>query len=214
MDFSEDFQNIMKETEDRMYRNKLLESNSVRSSIISSLRHTLFAKSYETEIHTQRLKQLAIQIGRSFGLTDSLLDELSLLATLHDIGKVAIPEETLIKPGKLTQKEWEIIWKHPEIGYRIAGQLPELAPIAEAILAHHEWWDGAGYPRGLKAEDIPLISRILSVVDAYDAMTNGRSYKKAVGHQEALEELKRGAGSQFDPEIVEMFLNVVGIRGG
>ena len=212
MDFSEDFQNIMKETEDRIYRNKLLESKSVRSSIISSLRHTLFAKSYETETHTQRLKQLAIQIGRSFGLTDSLLDELSLLATLHDIGKVAIPEETLIKPGKLTQKEWEMIWKHSEIGYRIAGQLPELAPIAEAILAHHEWWDGAGYPRGLKAEDIPLISRILSVVDAYDAMTNGRSYKKAVGHQEAIEELKRGAGSQFDPEIVEMFLKVVGIR--
>jgi diguanylate cyclase (GGDEF)-like protein/PAS domain S-box-containing protein len=214
MDFSQDFQNIMKETEDRMYRNKLLESKSVRSSIISSLRHTLFAKSYETETHTQRLKQLAIQIGRSHGLADSVLDELSLLATLHDIGKVAIPEETLIKPGKLTQEEWEIIWKHPEIGYRIAGQLPELAPIAEGILAHHEWWDGAGYPRGLKGEDIPLISRILSVVDAYDAMTNGRSYKKAVRHQEALEELKRGAGSQFDPEIVAMFLKVVIIRGG
>ena len=210
MDLSQDFRTIMKEAEDRMYRNKLLESKSVRSSIISSLRQTLFEKSHETEEHTRRLKQLAVQIGRAFGLPDSVLDELALLATLHDIGKIGISEGIIIKQGNLSGEEWESIWKHPEIGYRIAGQFPELSPIAEAILAHHEWWNGGGYPRGLKAEDIPLISRIISIVDAYDAMTYGRPYKEALEQQEVLAEIKRGAGSQFDPQIVEMFLNIVG----
>ncbi|HYB20346.1 MAG TPA: HD domain-containing phosphohydrolase [Thermodesulfobacteriota bacterium] len=210
LDLSQDFRTIMKEAEDRMYRNKLLESKSVRSSIISSLQQTLFEKSHETEEHTRRLKQLAVQIGRAFGLPDSVLDELALLATLHDIGKIVIPEGIIIKQGNLSGEEWESIWKHPEIGYRIAGQFPELSPIAEAILAHHEWWNGGGYPRGLKAEDIPLISRIISIVDAYDAMTYGRPYKEALEQQEALAEIKKGAGSQFDPQIVEMFLNLVG----
>ena len=210
LDFSQDFRTIMKEADDRMYRNKLLEGKSVRSSIISSLRQTLFEKSHETEEHTQRLKQLAVQIGHAFGLPDGVLDELALLATLHDIGKIGISEGIIIKQGNLSGEEWESIWKHPEIGYRIAGQFPELSPIAEAILAHHEWWNGAGYPRGLKAEDIPLISRIISIVDAYDAMTYGRPYKEALEQQEALAEIERGAGSQFDPQIVEMFLKIVG----
>ncbi len=210
LDLSQDFRTIMKEAEDRMYRNKLLEGKSVRSSIISSLRQTLFEKSHETEEHTQRLKQLAVQIGHAFGLPDGVLDELALLATLHDIGKIGISEGIIIKQGNLSGEEWESIWKHPEIGYRIAGQFPELSPIAEAILAHHEWWNGAGYPRGLKAEDIPLISRIISIVDAYDAMTYGRPYKEALEQQEALAEIERGAGSQFDPQIVEMFLKIVG----
>jgi HD-GYP domain-containing protein (c-di-GMP phosphodiesterase class II) len=142
-------------------------------------------------------------------LPDSVLDELTLLAALHDIGKIGIPEGIIIKQGNLTGEEWESIWKHPEIGYRIAGQFPELAPIAEAILAHHEWWNGTGYPRGLKGEDIPFISRIISIVDAYDAMTYGRPYKEAMEHQETLEEIKRFAGSQFDPQIVEMFLKII-----
>lgn len=156
-----------------MYRSKLLESKSVRATTISSLRRTLFEKSHDTEEHTLRIQQLALQVGRVFGLSDSELDDLSLLATLHDIGKIAIPEGIIIKPGNLSPEEWELIWKHPEIGYRIAGASPELAPIAEAILAHHEWWDGNGYPRGLKGEEIPLTSRIIAIVDAYDAMTRG-----------------------------------------
>jgi len=208
-DLSQDLGTIMKEAEERMYRNKLLESKSVRSSIISSLRQTLFEKSHETEEHTYRLQQLATQIGCAFELPDSVLDELALLATLHDIGKVAIPEGIILKPGGLSLKEWELVWKHPEIGYRIAGQFPELAPIAEAILTHHEWWNGRGYPRGLKGEDIPFISRIISIVDAYDAMIHDRPYREALGKQNALEELTRSAGTQFDPKIVEMFLTIV-----
>jgi len=208
-DPNQDIQDVLKEAEERMYRSKLLESKSVRASIISSLRRTLFEKSHETEEHTHRIQQLALQIGRAFGLSDSELDDLALLATLHDIGKIAIPEGIIIKPGNLSPEEWELIWKHPEIGYRIAGSSPELAPIAEAILAHHEWWDGSGYPRGLKGEEIPLISRIISIVDAYDVMTHGRPYKEAVRPEESLEELQNKAGTQFDPSLTAMFTKMV-----
>lgn len=208
-DSDQDIQEILKEAEERMYRSKLLESKSVRASILTSLRRTLFEKSHETEEHTYRLQQLALRIGRAYGMSDSELDDLALLATLHDIGKIAIPEGIIVKPGDLSSEEWELIWKHPEIGYRIAGASPELAPIAEAILAHHEWWDGSGYPRGLKVTEIPLISRIVAIVDAYDVMTHGRPYKESVNEEEALKELQRMAGTQFDPELIAVFMNML-----
>jgi diguanylate cyclase (GGDEF)-like protein/PAS domain S-box-containing protein len=204
----QDIQEVLKEAEAKMYRSKLLESKSVRASIISSLRQTLYEKSHETEEHTARIQQLALQMGQAVGLSDNELDDLSLLATLHDIGKIAIPEGIIIKPGNLSPEEWELIWKHPEIGYRIAGSSPELAPIAEAILAHHECWDGSGYPRGLKGEEIPLISRIISIADAYDVMTHGRPYKEAVGREESLRELQNKAGTQFDPILTAMFIRI------
>ncbi|MDI6753468.1 MAG: PAS domain S-box protein [Thermodesulfobacteriota bacterium] len=208
-DPNQDIQDIFKEAEERMYRSKLLESKSVRASIISSLRRTLFEKSHETEEHTYRIQQLALQLGRAFGLSNSELDDLALLATLHDIGKIAIPEGIIIKPGNLSPEEWEIIWKHPEIGYRIAGSSPELAPIAEAILAHHECWDGSGYPQGLKGKEIPLISRIIAIVDAFDVMTYGRPYKEAKTKEACLRELQAKAGTQFDPVLIDLFVKMV-----
>ena len=139
----------------------------------------------------------------------SELDKLELLASLHDIGKVGVRDEILTKPGPLTEKEWVEMKRHPEIGYRIAMTSPELAPIAEGILCHHEWWNGGGYPRGISGEDIPLISRIVAVVDAYDAMTSDRPYRKALSHEEAVERIRKNAGTQFDPLIARIFTEIV-----
>lgn len=205
---------VIREAEDRMYRNKLIESRSARSSIISSLQKTLWEKADETEEHAQRIKKLALEMGRMLGLSDNELDELALLAVLHDIGKATISDEILTKGGRLSAEEWKLIQKHPEIGYRIAESSRQLAPIADAILAHHEWWDGNGYPRGLKGEEIPLISRILAIVDAYDAMTHDRPYRKALSKQEAIEELKKCAGSQFDPNLVNVFVSMISRGAG
>jgi len=200
---------IIREAEEKMYRNKLLESRSTRSSFIKSLEKTLWERSHETEEHCQRMQEMAQKMGRALELSDSELDNLKLLAALHDIGKIAIPDSILNKPDKLSSEEWGTVKNHPEIGYRIALSSPELAPIAEAILHHHEWWDGSGYPLGLKGEKIPLISRIIAITDAIDVMLNGRPYKKSLSKEEALAEIKRCARTQFDPYLVSKVLNYV-----
>jgi HD-GYP domain-containing protein (c-di-GMP phosphodiesterase class II) len=152
---------------------------------------------------------VALEVGHAIGLPDDKLDELSLLAMLHDIGKLAISDQILGKPGRLLPEEWEAMQSHLEIGYRIVESTPELAHIGEALLAHHEWWDGTGYPKRLRGEQIPLISRILAIVDAYDVMTHDRSYRTAVSRDEALNELQQCAGTQFDPQLVDAFIQLV-----
>ncbi|MCG9479620.1 MAG: diguanylate cyclase [Actinomycetia bacterium] len=199
---------LIKEAEDKMYRHKLIETKSARSQMISSLGKALEEKDFETEEHMQRMKKLSRVMGKRLGLPESDLDELNLLATLHDIGKIAIADNIIFKPDKLSVGEWDIIKKHPEIGYRIASQSPELTLIAEAILSHHENWDGSGYPRGLKGDQIPILARIIAVVDAYDAMTNDRPYRKALTPKEALYEIKKCAGTQFDPEVAAEFVAI------
>lgn len=205
----ENIREIIKEAEEKMYRHKLLESKSTRSNMIASLKKTLFERSHETEEHGERLRKMSLALGRRLGLKDHELDELSLLGILHDIGKIAIPDHILTKPGPLTEEEWIEMKRHPEIGYRIAQASPELFSIAEYILCHHERWDGMGYPQGLKGEEIPMLSRILTIVDAYDAMTSARTYKKAVSHDRALMEILRCAGSQFDPEMALLFVEIM-----
>ncbi len=209
-DASERLDHVIKEAEERMYRQKLMEGKSYRNALISTLLATLFVKSMETEGHAERLKNYCLTIGSKMKLSIKELDELSLLAVLHDIGKVGIKESVLQKAGPLTPEDWEEIKKHPEIGYRIAQNIPELSKIAEYILYHHERWDGTGYPRKLKAEEIPLLCRILAVGDAFDAMTSDRTYRKAMSKEMALEEIKRNAGKQFDPEVVRNFLLLYG----
>lgn len=198
---SQDIREIIKDAEDKMYRNKLLESRSARSTFLTSLEKTLWTRSHETREHCQRMREIAQKIGQAINLPDSELDNLKLLAALHDIGKIAIPNSILENPGKLSPEEWDTIKKHPEIGYRIALSSPEMAPIAEAILHHHERWDGTGYPLRLKGEAIPLISRIIAIADTYDVMINGRPYQKAFSKEEVWAEIKRCAGTQFDPDL-------------
>ncbi|SHG75398.1 PAS domain S-box-containing protein/diguanylate cyclase (GGDEF) domain-containing protein [Thermosyntropha lipolytica DSM 11003] len=199
----------IKEAEERMYRQKLIEGRSYRHGIIESLLATLFVKSMETREHTERLKNLCLLTAEKLQLSSREKDELILLALLHDIGKVGIEANILLKPGPLSEEEWEIMKKHPEIGYRIALNTPELAFIAEYILYHHERYDGKGYPQGLRGDEIPLLCRILSVADAYDAMTQDRVYRPALSKEEALLEIRKNRGSQFDPRIADIFIKII-----
>ena len=206
---SENIGDIIIEAESNMFKRKLIEGGSVASSIISSLERTLSEKSHETEQHAKRMDNFARALGKNIGLTENILNNLSLLASLHDIGKVAITEEILLKKLKLTEEEWEAIKKHPVIGSNIVKSTRQIAHISEGILHHHEWWNGAGYPSGLKGEEIPIESRIISIVDAYDVMRNGRPYKKKMSKIEAIEELRRCSGTQFDTGLVEIFIKKV-----
>ena len=205
----QDIKDVIKKAEDNMYRHKLIERKSIYSSITSSLERTLYEKSLETREHAERLKKLSQEIGQAIHLPDNKIDELSLLSTLHDIGKIAVPEEILANGRKLTKKEWVLIKKHPVIGYNICESNPQLVHIAEGVLGHHEWWNGDGYPQGLRGDNIPVTSRIISIVDAYDVMISGRTYKKAVTEKEAIKELKRCSGTQFDPKLVDIFISIV-----
>jgi diguanylate cyclase (GGDEF)-like protein/PAS domain S-box-containing protein len=206
---SESIHGITKAAEDSMYRRKLLESRSQHSFLISSIRTTLFEKSFETEQHAQRLIANSKAIAAALNLPEDQLNDIELFALLHDIGKIAIDSRILTKPEPLDETEWAEMKRHPEIGFRIAQSSPDLAHIAEYILCHHERWDGSGYPQGLKGTAIPLLARILLVVDAYDAMTQDRVYRKALTKEEACAELMKNAGTQFDPNIVWVFIEML-----
>ncbi|WP_105617283.1 histidine kinase N-terminal 7TM domain-containing protein [Vallitalea okinawensis] len=199
----------MRLANNNMYRKKLTESQSTRSSIIESLKTALEQSDYETQAHAERTQKLALEVGRNIGLSDSQLNDLSMLSVLHDIGKLSIPDHILLKPSKLTKEEFEIIKTHTEKGYAIAIASPELVSIAKGILHHHERWDGNGYPSGIARDQIPIEARVITIVDAYDVMTNDRPYHKAISKEEAIEELKRCKGTQFDPDLVEVLLEIL-----
>ena len=206
---SQDINKIINDAEGNMYKNKLVEKESNSSSILSALEQTLFEKSNETLEHTHRIKENALKLGKSIKLGSHQLDELSLLASLHDIGKVAIPETILTKDGKPTKEEWTVIRRHPEIGFNIAQSSSQISHVAKFILSCHENWDGSGYPQELKGEAIPIVSRIIFICDSYDVMTSKRSYKKAMSKSGAIKELKRCVGTQFDPVLVEKFIEIL-----
>jgi diguanylate cyclase (GGDEF)-like protein len=201
---------IIKDAEIHLIRQKLFEQKSLHSSLLASIKATMHEKSFETKEHGERMAQMARTLGRSLGLSDSQLQDLELLANVHDIGKIIIDDKILNKPGKLNDEEWLEMKKHPEIGYRIALASPDIKHIADSILFLHERWDGNGYPQGLTGEHIPVFSRILAIVDAFDAMTNDRTYRKAMNHSDALSEIRRNAGTQFDPVIADYFIQLLG----
>lgn len=195
----------LKRAEEDMYKNKMKEGRLARDTIISSLQRDLAKRSRESEEHISSVQRIVVKIGESLGFSKARLEDLLLLASVHDIGMIAIDREILQKSSCLTLEELEEIKKHPEVGYRIALTCSNLAPLADAILAHHEHWDGNGYPRGLKGEEIPLISRILSIADSLSVMVEGSYYREALSFDEALEELRRYSGTQFDPRLVDFF---------
>ncbi|MGM0438647.1 MAG: PAS domain S-box protein [Bacillota bacterium] len=205
----ENIKDILKKAEDNMYQNKLLDSRSSKSNIVQGLLNTLNAKSSETKEHAVRMTKLTFDFGEKLRLSNYEINKLSLLASLHDIGKTSIPEKILKKTTKLNYDEWELIKKHPKKGYKIAVASEEFAAVADDILYHHEKWDGSGYPEGLAGEEIPYLSRIISIIDAYDVMTNDRPYSKAITKNEALEEIKECSGSQFDPNLTKIFTNMM-----
>ena len=202
---------LMKQAEERMQRSKLLDSHKTRIEIVASLHQRLQRQAYETMEHTDRVQHLAIGLGRLLDLPEGDLQRLTQLALLHDLGKVAIPEAVLQKPEHLTTEEWLMMQRHPEIGCRIASSIPELMAISDEILGHHERWDGTGYPRRLRGDEIPLLARIISIADAYAVMTAGRPYRPALSHPAAAGELVRCAGTQFDPHLVRLFVNQHGL---
>jgi diguanylate cyclase (GGDEF)-like protein len=200
---------VMNLAEERMYRSKLTEAKSSRNGTVMSLERTLYEKHSDTEEHTQRIKELSVKLGKKINLPEDKLSELELLGSLHDIGKIGIPDYILMKPGKLTNEEWEIMKRHTEIGYRIAKATPELSHVADEILSHHERFDGTGYPQGIKGHEIPILSRIINVVDSFDVMTHKRVYKDAADMDYAIKELKRCSGTQFDPVIADEFIDLL-----
>jgi diguanylate cyclase (GGDEF)-like protein/PAS domain S-box-containing protein len=200
---------IMKNAEDYMYRRKLLERDTTHGAIINSIQAAMHETSNETEEHSDRMIKLSLDLGAALNLSDEQLLELDLLSRLHDIGKICIDEKILTKPGRLTDEEWARVKQHPEVGYRIAQASAELVRISHLILSHHERWDGNGYPQGLSGSNIPYLSRIISVIDSYDAMTQDRPYRKALPKNTAINEIINNASKQFDPKIARIFVEKV-----
>lgn len=159
--------------------------------------------------HSHRVALLCQHMSLQLGLRKEDAELLYEAALLHDIGKASIPLEIINKPGKLTTEEWEIVKKHPQQGFVILSSFENMHKVALLSRAHHERWDGKGYPNGLKGEEIPFLARIISIADSYDAMTSTRSYRIALSCQEAVAELQKNAGHQFDPELVDLFIHKI-----
>jgi len=184
------------------------QQTASRNSLICALNQLLDLKDLNTGVHSTRLAEWALRVGRRIGMDEKDLGQLEVAALLHDIGKVGVPDSILRKPAKLTDEERALMNKHPEYGWSIMRLLPGMQTASLYILHHHESYDGSGYPGGLKGEEIPIGSRIVSVIDAFDAMISNRCYRKGLGQDEAMRRLVESSTSQFDPTLVKVFLEM------
>jgi putative nucleotidyltransferase with HDIG domain len=194
--------------ENHMYRKKLIESQSMRHQTIKAIIETLNKKNAREKMHSENVSVLSRKIGEAMGFSNQTLKEIEMAGLLHDIGKIAVGEDILNKPSRLTSIEYAEVKKHSEVGYQILKSVDTYSGLADFILAHHERFDGNGYPRGLSGDEIPLISRIISIADSYEAMVSDRAYRKGVPHETAIQEIKMNSGTQFDPVIVHLFINL------
>lgn len=200
---------LFKEADNNMYREKLNQGQKARRAIIQTLWRDLEKREFVTAGRTGYLQRLVTRLAKAMGLSERSVTDLRLLAQFHDIGNIGIHERIFLKPDIFTLEERLEMQRHCEIGHRIAQSSPELVPIADWILKHHEWWNGGGYPLGLKGREIPLECRILAVTAAYQAMVSDRPYRKALSHEDAVKELKELAGTQFDPRVTKKFIQVL-----
>ncbi len=204
-----DMEEVFRKADANMYVDKISKARGWKTRNASTEKPITSEKDPHTEKPGESPQDLAEIMGRELGLLDPEVERLKLLALLHDIGKITVLDNILLKPGKLTEEEWEIMKRHVEEGYRIAIMIPQMAAVAEEILHHHERWDGKGYPDRLKDGEIPLLSRIVAIIDAYNAMINKRAYRKALSKKEAIQKIKEYAGIKFDPFLVERFLDII-----
>jgi len=181
--------------------------SALRNSVICAFNQLLDLKDLNTGVHSTRLAEWGMRVGQELGLDESELQNLEVAALLHDIGKVGIPDSILKKPGKLDEEEYALMKKHPEYGWAVLRMLPGFERAALDILHHHESFDGKGYPTGLKETEIPIVSRIVTVIDAFDAMVSSRPYRTGLPHEEAVRRLILSSGTQFDPVVVQSFLS-------
>jgi diguanylate cyclase (GGDEF)-like protein/PAS domain S-box-containing protein/putative nucleotidyltransferase with HDIG domain len=205
----QDIQEVFKNTENNMYRHKLYEGSSMRSKTIDIIMNTLFEKNNREMLHSKRVSEICEAIANKMDIGKDDVNQIKIAGLMHDIGKIGIDENILNKVGSLSNEEWSEIKKHCEIGYRILSSANEFSEIANYVLEHQEKWDGTGYPRGLRGEEISLQARIISIADAYDAMTTNRTYGKSFSHDDAILEIKKCAGTQFDPYVTNIFLKDV-----
>ena len=209
VDDDEDIYSVYRRADDNMYRYKISQANSEKSKVIDMLLTALSERDYVSQGHVARLSELCRQMGDALNIHDIQKRNLILLSKVHDLGKIGIPDIILNKANTLTPGEYEKMKQHVKIGYNIASRSKELVVIAPLILHHHEHWDGGGYPDSLKGQEIPLECRILSIIDAFDAMTNDRPYHKGIPAREALKEIDKCAGKQFDPDLAKKFIELV-----
>lgn len=200
---------VLADAESYVFKHKVYENASMRNQTIATIMNTLFEKSQMEHLHAERVGKIGAAIAEAMNLDPDKVNKIRATGLMHDIGKIGIEEQILNKNGPLSEDEWEKVKKHPEAGWRILSGTKEFADIARYILYHHERWDGGGYPEGVREEEIPLESRIISIADAFDAMTQDRAYRSRMGFEAAVEQLKKNAGTQFDPKLVQIFVDQI-----
>ncbi len=181
---------------------------TVRASLICAFNQLLDLKDLNTGYHSTRLAEWAVRVAQELGMPESSFADVEVTALLHDMGKIGVPDSILRKPGKLTKEEYDLMKKHPEYGWGVVRMFPGFESVSHFILHHHESFDGKGYPGGLKSSEIPVGARIISVIDAFDAMVSSRPYRQGLPVEEALRRLIVASGTQFDPQVVQSFIRI------